>query len=106
MSEATHTPVPWRCDYAGHLYSSGEGYVAIITPFTPKEHHTEYGGATPKARANARFIVRAVNAHEKLVEACKRVLTAIEWSTTADRMESEEQAELLRAALALAEGEN
>jgi hypothetical protein len=37
-----------------------------------------------------------------LLAACQRVLRAIEWGTTADRMDSAEQAELLRAAIARA----
>lgn len=40
-----------------------------------------------------------------LITACTRVLRAIEWSVTEDRMTPEEQADELRAAIAKAKGD-
>lgn len=58
-----------------------------------------------EARANAELIVRAVNSHDELVKACSRVLRSLEWSYTEDRLTSEEQAKILRDAIAQAGGE-
>lgn len=59
-----HTKTPW--------YGNGR---AIVTAFCQKEIclcHAEDEFPEDIAYANAAFIVRAVNSHEKLVEALKR----------------------------------
>ena len=60
-----HTKTPW--------YGNGR---AIVTAFCQKEIclcHAEDEFPEDIAYANAAFIVRAVNAHEKLVEALRNV---------------------------------
>jgi hypothetical protein len=47
--------------------------------------------------------VALAKAAPAMLAACKRVLRAIEWAETADRMEPEEQAALLRAVIDKAE---
>lgn len=47
-------------------------------------------------------ILRAIVSHNDLLAACKRVLRAIEWAKTSDRMTPEEQSEMLRAVVAKA----
>lgn len=52
----SHTELPWELDGNGHIYSS------VITG---QESRT----ATPYGEANAEFIVKACNNHEKLIKA-------------------------------------
>ena len=67
-------------------------------------------GATDSAviecsEEDAAYIVRCCNSHDRLVAACKRVLRAMEWAYPDDCLNNAEQANILRAALAAAEGE-
>lgn len=67
MSNATHTPTPWKQD--GPLIyqetEDGRVYVAVVA-CTDKSLETR----------NARFIVAAANAHEALVEALDSIVNA------------------------------
>ena len=68
----------------------------------------EYDGRT--AAENADDVVEALGLKHRvainadLLAACKRIMGAIEWAATSDRMPSGEQADVLRAAIAKAEG--
>ncbi len=75
MSKTKHTAVPWKFrehdtgSYSGniaHDYQGGEGNmtrtIAVILKYAGDE----------EAKANGEFIVKAVNAHDQLVEALKR----------------------------------
>ncbi len=73
-----HTPGPWRWEkgqphITAHWY--GDKYVKVATVVEP-EWHEDRGMADLEAGANAQFIVRAVNNHEELLEACKAALRA------------------------------
>lgn len=68
---ALHSPLPWRVTYGellAPIVSDAYGHVAILHPRTWNE-----------ARANAKLIVRAVNAHDALVAAVKHFLDQIEY---------------------------
>ena len=70
-----HTPTPWKvvhtsnpglCIKTEHL----PGYFIVIRPCS--RHHIDH------AEANAAFIVRACNAHEKLVKALSDLVEGID----------------------------
>ena len=69
-TEAQHTPTPTPWEFERYENDS-----IIVAPFKPK-----YGTDTRMLLAknlseeNAAFIVRAVNSHEALLEACKRIV--------------------------------
>lgn len=76
-----HTPGPWRALEFGETISidqtpNGEknslcvSGVAFINP----RGNSNAGIPSAQDRANARFIVRACNSHEELLEACKLAL--------------------------------
>ena len=46
----------------------------------------------------------AISALPELLEACKRVLRSIDWATTEDRLSAIQEAQVLRDAIAKAEG--
>ena len=76
MSESKHTPTPWAfCkaktpiegEFAFGIYATIDGMPKIIA-----EAFGRVGkDIRPDAAANAAFIVRAVNAHEDLLEAAQ-----------------------------------
>lgn len=103
MSE--HTATPWHIqhefDFEPTFILAGEDEELLVAACRPDE--------LPNARANAAFIVRAVNAHDALVEAVKQLLQA--YAPNAQRSADEEGEQCLhssvqraRAALKLAEG--
>jgi hypothetical protein len=97
-----HTPPPWRLkDDPQYLIQAGgeseDPYTVANCwsgPFAPTK---------AVARENARLVVRAVNAHAALVDACEAALETLEHAEL-NRWE-QEVADRLRAALALAKGE-
>ena len=91
-----HTPTPWRIGDAGHTVfgpPNGTPSPVTIAPLSI---------AKGAGKANARFIVRAVNSHEALVEA----LTDLVAFSLSDEANDERWQPLARAraALKLAEG--
>lgn len=68
--EAKHVPTPWEC-------REENGYYGIDTG-NPKEQiaNTSFDGSLDKA--NAEFIVRAVNSHDALLEELKEQKTYME----------------------------
>ena len=75
VSGASHTPTPWNLGYTGRcilreipgMCDGEDGYAVAITSahslLTPSE-----------AKANAAFIVRAVNSHDALVRALEEMI--------------------------------
>ena len=61
--EANHSPLPWN-EVDGYVFDA-QGAFAILSRFG-FEHNSD-----PEIRANAEFLVRAVNAHGHLLSACK-----------------------------------
>lgn len=82
-----HTPTPWHTSHDDRGWAIVEG--ADIGNGTNLFLMSDWGHRNKKgkldslltneiAAANAEFIVRTVNSHDKLLEACKAVLMAIE----------------------------
>ena len=73
MSNAKHTPIPWRIE------RQSNGLHAVCADLAKR-----HGGSTPFSLAtdirvaNAEFIVRACNSHADLLEACKRVVSELD----------------------------
>lgn len=66
-----HTPTPWKYGHVGtDALWIGPDYNR--TPVAHIDHNMEY--ARDNSRANAAFIVRAVNSHDKLVEALRQMV--------------------------------
>jgi len=68
---ATHTPLPWAANV--FLVVAPNGRSRYSTLYGGQEICHTGGGRCPseEAEANARFIVRAVNAHDELVAALR-----------------------------------
>jgi hypothetical protein len=74
MTDATHTPTPWalNLNWVGHVYDvAGPDYQPICMVALDEHHHDV-------RLANAAFIVKAVNAHDAMVEALRAALNFIE----------------------------
>jgi hypothetical protein len=71
-----HTPTPWECGKATNyhgFYIAPKGTLPTLAAVERVEHNIQittfnFPGET---EANAEFIVRAVNSHEALLEACR-----------------------------------
>jgi hypothetical protein len=76
--EAKHTPTPWRVVNSTLIkdelmpFDRDEGETALIA--------TAGGHTTARAEANAAFIVRACNAHDKLIEALELAESVMSFS--------------------------
>ena len=70
MTTATHTPTPWKVNYAQEINGT---FKAEILPGMNEHQAVAYtwGATLDQTLSNAAFIVRAVNSHEHLVEALK-----------------------------------
>lgn len=75
LSDASHTPTPWNLGYTGRcilreipgMCDGEDGYAVAIT--------SAHSLLTPaEAKANAAFIVRAVNSHDALVKALEEMI--------------------------------
>ena len=106
-----HTPTPFNLPLAveksgtiGSVIDRDANCVLQIQQLEPMEHLDRHA----KRQARAEFIVRAVNAHEALVEACEAALPYVEGAYECafpDASENDSVVAQLRAALALAKGE-
>ena len=88
-----HSPAPWHVGMnPGPIVygTKGEQIADCRSVFLDRD----------ESRSNVRLIVAAPD----LLATCHRILRAIEWSLTEDRMEPEEMADTLRAAIAKVEG--
>lgn len=91
----THTPTPWKLD-GFHIVDDNGAIIATC--------RTAYRYATQEEVSNAELIVKCVNSHDELLEACKGLLEAIKfsgWSIDDDRW----QKPLLQAGFAIAKAE-
>ena len=59
----THTPTPWKLEYDGSIRRQSDNVLLMRLPPSNADLSHEQN------KANAAFIVRAVNAHEALIEA-------------------------------------
>lgn len=99
-TKATHTPGPWRCKV---IYGDVHKHAVLGEP------HADGGDRAPICRcadaANAELIVRAVNAHDALLEACKAALPHLSCKV-GRHIVNECPRCIIEAAIALAEGRN
>lgn len=78
-----HSPLPWkRCSANEGKCSCGliwsvPADCTVASAHSVKDEFDE-GPTLEQSHINAEFIVRTVNSHDKLLEACKAVLMAIE----------------------------
>lgn len=80
MSEARHTPGPWvvgdeswEGDGAGGIVVEAQDGLMVALVYCPTDRG-EPENATPTDRANAEFIVRAVNSHADLLAALEALM--------------------------------
>ena len=92
---ASFTPGPWYTRH-GQISSLESEHGCTIASC----NRTSRGINDEEVDANAKLISSAPD----LLAACERVLRAIDWSVSEDRMSSQEQADLLRSAIAAATG--
>ncbi len=108
MTEAKHTKLPWKHDKnlgcktikGGKHGKNRQGQYREVayTPGLPNDEED---------LANAELIVRAVNSHDALVEACEAGLAVIYDMRPSDKFDLENTAQrLLEQALAKAKGES
>ena len=102
-----HTPGSWEVFGCGQIVASNGTEVVAETPQAFIENRLADPSITDeqvrqwlaewqsRCKANAKLIAAAPD----LAEACKRVLTAIQWSVQSERMTPAEQAATLHAAL-------
>lgn len=99
----SHTPTPWQdrgSNSMGHHHQIGSVHSKLMV--------AEVFGMDGRAEANAAYIVKAVNAHEGLVEALnafRHVIGFTHTDTDADQNAVVLALELAEKALAQAEGE-
>lgn len=111
MAKTEHTPTPWRIEaVARGAFSilAGNQPTAIAETYEPNQSMRVWTGADDP-RANAAFIVRAVNAHDALVEALSELLAnhvaLVECGDCGNwDVETEKEVIQARAALSLAKG--
>ena len=99
MSEQKHTPY---CD--GPSWSDGRGGVYHAIERVDRPENCQRLVAQCVSRAERAHIVRAANSHAALVEACRKSLDIIEAGVYSP-VDAAPIKDILRAALALAEGE-
>ena len=94
---AGYTPGPWMVHQQDKL-----GPRWIIGPDPESSFVCRMGTTFEESLAEEAGNARLIAAAPDLAEACARVLRAIEWAETSDRMDPKEQADTLRCALAKA----
>lgn len=105
MEKQQHTPTPW--------YVGAQNDALYITAGVPPAQSNDYPNHTAErialahvySEANARHIVRCVNAHDSLVAALERIAAIENRDFGPDWEEIEEAREIARAALKQAEGQ-
>lgn len=110
-SEARHTPTPWRAVIDQGNPRVFKHAMALVATTAEGAHVqaidcTRSGANFVEDRANAEFIVRAVNCHEELVAALKVLLASANYSTDAmDAAEAQARAALSKASGQQKQGE-
>ncbi|NOV17849.1 hypothetical protein E5S70_17500 [Ensifer adhaerens] len=117
MAEMKHTPLPWKV-VSQPNFDNGNVYTSIQPVNVDEEamkplammngefhvcrmSHTAASWRFDYHRANAAFIVKAVNAHDALLEACRCALGHLTGNMDGD-MDLGDPVELLRAAVSKA----
>lgn len=109
--EAQHAPDEWTCEQRDSssfaIRSDTDGLITVVCD-DPVELQRDRDRSL-RLEARARLIASAPSLlaeRDRLAAALRRVLSAIEWSTTSDRMSEKEMADLIRSALASLTGGN
>lgn len=109
MKTSKHTPTPWTLwEENEHFVLSGKTTIAEVYSdwgYAPKTKN-ERIAPNEEGKANAEFIVRAVNSHEELLKAAKEAEDALAQSISKDGKTDWRYTKLwaLRNAIAKAEG--
>ena len=107
--KAQHTPVPWKLYSVGNTVSVhyGDGPAGGDDCIV---HWTGFDGSNvslAKRKANAKFIVRACNSHDKLLAALESIMALEPSPDMPDRNQGIAEAQYYaRAALAAAKGQS
>lgn len=96
-----HTPTPWRIYRETGVEPDGNSSLDIAKCY---DIESSFSTSEDTAKANAAFIVRAVNAHAALVSALRDLLGAIDEQREV-RLSLETQLPAAREALELARGD-
>lgn len=109
MTKAQHTPTPWATEHLKQDWNGDASYTMKGAGGEQLMSNPAYYPWAPD-REDADFIVRAVNAHDALVEALERALIAFEYTGDGripyrDPASFGETYEAILAALKLAKGE-
>ena len=75
MTNQTHTKTPWKVDESNNILAYRDGALRTVLFFTDTDKITE---TRRENKANAAFIVRAVNSHDALLAALEAVLKTCE----------------------------
>lgn len=94
-----HTPTPWAAIDSVWKRADGLYECAIVRPVTQTKLAMAFGRTEEEAKANAAFIVRAVNAHEELVKELRRV--AEDMNTLVDNDEHWNRAQMREVLFAI-----
>lgn len=76
--KTAHTPTPYRYEamdnqYGYRIYAGEKQKLRIVATCTAPHGGAGIETMTPKAKANAAFIVRAVNSHDELVSILQKL---------------------------------
>lgn len=94
--KAQHSPLPWRIDANRRALKTGGGFNYYL-----RSADDVYVVQKVSLIEDAEFIVRAVNAHQQLIDALKAIVSADDRKSLTDIVAAMPSA---RAALAAAEG--
>ena len=75
MSEAKHTPTPWKSDCFLIVAPGKTDSMSSVYGGRSVAHTGQGFGEGKESEANAKFIVRACNSHYELVEALESMLS-------------------------------
>jgi len=113
MSNSEHTPVPWGIEatdttlWVGPMRPDGKKIEDLVFYIRVDPEYTD--AALAKRKANAAFVIKAVNSHNALVSALEQIIE-MNVQYAIDRYGDASQAEMMacvstaRAALAEAKG--
>lgn len=106
VQPSMHTPTPWIVDYNGQSLeiaaNPNESIAMVHNTDGPDDEICQ--GVPDLSMANAQFIVRACNAHDQLLEACKMALVQIRQDNEERHADLRLTQQQVEAAIALAEG--
>ena len=73
-----HTTLKWEVTKTSPSHYGQDGMISVRAVNSPMNSNIAVIGTDDQAQANAEFIVRACNAHYKLLKACKKALAEIQ----------------------------